>query len=230
VPSTPNILDGSGLDVTAVETLASKPANVGQLNPQLVLLDIELPDGNGLDLMDDLWRVSPRPAVVVMTGHGADYAEQAIESGADDFLNKPFDAARLRVTLLNAADKQKLTSKLKRYRSSASDSGPLRGQSPAMQTVFETVESLAGTLATAFVMGESGTGKSWPRERFTSYRREHPAHLWSSIVPRWRLTSWSAHCLATRRAGVWWLRLLPARCFWTRSVAQLSKLSRRCCG
>ena len=85
------------------------PGDLVELNPQLILLDIELPDGNGLDLMDDLWRVTPRPAVVVMTGHGADYAERAIESGADDFLNKPFDAARLRVTLLNAADKQKLS-------------------------------------------------------------------------------------------------------------------------
>ena len=102
-------LDGSGLDVTAVETLASARETLVELNPQLILLDIELPDGNGLDLMDDLCRVTPRPAVVVMTGHGADYAEQAIDSGADDFLNKPFDAPRLRVTLLNAADKQKLS-------------------------------------------------------------------------------------------------------------------------
>jgi two-component system repressor protein LuxO len=152
-------LDGSGLDVTAVETLASARETLVELSPQLVLLDIELPDGNGLDLMDDLWRVTPRPAVVVMTGHGADYAEQAIESGADDFLNKPFDAARLRVTLLNAADKQKLSQQVETLSVKRERLGPLCGQSPAMQTVFETVESLAGTLATAFVMGESGTGK-----------------------------------------------------------------------
>ena len=152
-------LDGSGLDVTAVETLASARETLVELSPQLILLDIELPDGNGLDLLDDLWRVTPRPAVVVMTGHGADYAEQAIESGADDFLNKPFDAARLRVTLLNAADKQKLSQQVETLSVKRERLGPLRGQSPAMQTVFETVESLAGTLATAFVMGESGTGK-----------------------------------------------------------------------
>ena len=152
-------LDGSGLDVMAVETLASARETLVELNPQLILLDIELPDGNGLDLMDDLWRVTPRPAVVVMTGHGSDYAEQAIESGADDFLNKPFDAARLRVTLLNVADKQKLSQQVETLSVKRERLGPLRGQSPAMQTVFETVESLAGTLATAFVMGESGTGK-----------------------------------------------------------------------
>ena len=152
-------LDGSGLDVTAVETFASAREALVELNPQLILLDIELPDGNGLDLMGDIRHITPRPAVVVMTGHGADYAQQAIDSGADDFLNKPFDAARLRVTLLNAADKQKLSQQVESLSGKRERLGPLRGQSPAMQTVFETVESLAGTLATAFVMGESGTGK-----------------------------------------------------------------------
>ena len=152
-------LDGSGLAVTAVETLAAAREMLVELSPQLILLDIELPDGNGLDLMDDLRGMSPRPAVVVMTGHGADYAEQAIENGADDFLNKPFDAARLRVTLLNAADKLALSQQVESLSVKRERLGPLQGQSPAMQTVFETVESLAGTLATAFVMGESGTGK-----------------------------------------------------------------------
>lgn len=152
-------LDGSGLAVDSVETLSAARESLAKADVQLVLLDIELPDGNGLDLIDDLQKLSPQPAVVVMTGHGADYAEQAIARGADDFLNKPFDAARLRVTLLNAAEKQKLSQQVANLSVKRERLGPLRGQSSAMQTVFETVESLAGTLATAFVMGESGTGK-----------------------------------------------------------------------
>ena len=152
-------LDGSGLAVESVETLSAARESLAKADVQLVLLDIELPDGNGLDLIDDLQKMSPQPAVVVMTGHGADYAEQAIARGADDFLNKPFDAARLRVTLLNAAEKQKLSQQVANLSVKRERLGPLRGQSSAMQTVFETVESLAGTLATAFVMGESGTGK-----------------------------------------------------------------------
>ncbi len=152
-------LDGSGLEVDSVETLSAARESLAKADVQLVLLDIELPDGNGLDLIDDLQQLSPQPAVVVMTGHGADYAEQAIARGADDFLNKPFDAARLRVTLLNAAEKQKLSQQVANLSVKRERLGPLRGQSSAMQTVFETVESLAGTLATAFVMGESGTGK-----------------------------------------------------------------------
>ena len=152
-------LDGSGLEVDSVETLSAARESLAKADLQFVLLDIELPDGNGLDLIDDLQQLSPQPAVVVMTGHGADYAEQAIARGADDFLNKPFDAARLRVTLLNAAEKQKLSRQVASLSVKRERLGSLRGQSSTMQTVFETVESLAGTVATAFVMGESGTGK-----------------------------------------------------------------------
>ena len=152
-------LEGSGLQVDLAETLSAARTILAGADVQLVLLDIELPDGNGLDLIDDLQQLSPQPAVVVMTGYGADYAEQAVARGADDFLNKPFDAARLRVTLLNAAEKQKLSRQVASLSVKRERLGSLRGQSSTMQTVFETVESLAGTVATAFVMGESGTGK-----------------------------------------------------------------------
>ena len=67
-------LDGSGLEVDSVETLSAARESLAKADVQLVLLDIELPDGNGLDLIDDLQQLSPQPAIVVMTGHGADCA------------------------------------------------------------------------------------------------------------------------------------------------------------
>lgn len=152
-------LDGSGLEVTSAETLADAKAAMVSWRPHLVLLDIELPDGNGLDLLDEAVSLSPAPAVVVMTGHGAEHADQAMQRGAADFLSKPFDASRLRVTLLNAAEKLKLSQQIERLAVKRDHLGPLVGSSSAMQNVYETVDSLAGTLATAFIMGESGTGK-----------------------------------------------------------------------
>ena len=152
-------LDGSGLEVTSAETLADAKAAMVSWRPHLVLLDIELPDGNGLDLLDEAESLSPPPAVVVMTGHGAEHADQAMQRGAADFLSKPFDASRLRVTLLNAAEKLKLSQQVERLAIKRDHLGPLVGSSSAMQNVYETVDSLAGTLATAFIMGESGTGK-----------------------------------------------------------------------
>ncbi len=152
-------LDGSGLEVASAETLADAKAAMVSWRPHLVLLDIELPDGNGLDLLDEAVSLSPAPAVVVMTGHGAEHADQAMKRGAADFLSKPFDASRLRVTLLNAAEKLKLSQQIERLAIKRDHLGPLVGSSSAMQNVYETVDSLAGTLATAFIMGESGTGK-----------------------------------------------------------------------
>ena len=126
-------LDGSGLEVITAHTLADAKAALLDTNPLLVLLDIELPDGNGLDLLGETSNLSPQPAVVVMTGHGAEHAEQAIQRGAADFLTKPFDASRLRVTLLNAAEKLELSQQVERLAVKREHLGPLVGSSSAMQ-------------------------------------------------------------------------------------------------
>ena len=152
-------LDGSGLDVYTVETFAAAMSAVESLKPQLVLLDIELPDGNGLDLLAETALMDPQPAVVVMTGHGIEYAEEAMERGADDFLNKPFDASRLRVTLTNAAEKLQLAQKLREISTSRDRLGGIVGGSKVMQAVYDSIDSLSATRATAFITGESGTGK-----------------------------------------------------------------------
>lgn len=152
-------LDGTGLDVYTVETFTDALRALETLKPELILLDIELPDGNGLDLLAETVNMAPRPAVVVMTGHGMEYAEEAMERGADDFLGKPFDASRLRVTLTNAAEKLQLSQKLNELSGSRQYLGAMHGSSTVMQAVYTTIESLATSRATAFITGESGTGK-----------------------------------------------------------------------
>ena len=152
-------LDGTGLDVYTVESYNEALDALDSLKPELVLLDIELPDGNGLDLLAETAMMDPPPAVVVMTGHGVEYAEQAIERGADDFLGKPFDASRLRVTLTNAAKKLQLAQQLREISKERQGLRGLVGASPVMQAVYKSIDSLATTRATAFIMGESGTGK-----------------------------------------------------------------------
>src|SRR6056300_1091863 len=122
-------LDGTGLDVYTVETFGDALRALDSLKPELILLDIELPDGNGLDLLAETVTMKPRPAVVVMTGHGIEYAEQAMERGADDFLGKPFDASRLRVTLTNAAEKLQLSQKLSELSGARVHLGELYGSS-----------------------------------------------------------------------------------------------------
>ena len=152
-------LDAIGLELHAVHTLADAQSALIRIQPELILLDIHLPDGNGLDLLDTAIAMSTPPAVVVITAHGEEYADEAIARGADDFLNKPFDAARLRVTLTNAAAKLQLSQKLMDKSEKRRSLGPIRGSSSAMQVVYEAIDAIAGSNATAFISGESGTGK-----------------------------------------------------------------------
>ena len=67
-------LEGTGLYIHTVETYADALQALDTLAPELILLDIELPDGNGLDLLAETSLMSSPPAVVVMTGHGAQYS------------------------------------------------------------------------------------------------------------------------------------------------------------
>ena len=152
-------LDGTGYEVHKAETFTDALMSLESVKPDLILLDIELPDGNGLDLLAETVLMTPKPAVVVMTGHGVEFADQAIERGADDFLSKPFDASRLRVTLSNAAQRLELTQKLTKLGEARERLGPMYGRSTVMQAVYTTIESLASSRATAMITGESGTGK-----------------------------------------------------------------------
>jgi two-component system repressor protein LuxO len=137
-----------------------------------VLLDIELPDGNGMDFLADMQQLEEqdRPTVIVMTAHGtSDMAVRAIRDGAFDFLTKPFDTARLRVTLDNAVSRLQLGKRVEELARLERDSyAGFTGASPAMQSVYRTIESLASSAATGFIVGESGTGKELAAEAIHS--------------------------------------------------------------
>lgn len=170
-------LDGTGLDVYTVESYNDALGALETLRPELILLDIELPDGNGLDLLAETAEMQPPPAVVVMTGHGMEYAEEAIERGADDFLGKPFDASRLRVTLTNAAEKLELSQKLRELSTSRDHLGDMVGGSSVMQAVYSSIDSLASSRATAFISGESGTGKELAARAIHNMSARAPAEF-----------------------------------------------------
>ena len=152
--------------VVAVETLGRAHATLGAFRPDIVLLDIELPDGSGMDFLADLDGADHAPKVIVMTAHGtSEMAVDAIRLGAFDFLTKPFDAARLRVTLDNAASQLRLDRQVNELASLQRDGyGHFIGNSPAMQSVYKTIDSLAASAATGFIVGESGTGKELAAE------------------------------------------------------------------
>ncbi|MFK8040890.1 sigma-54-dependent transcriptional regulator [Congregibacter sp.] len=152
--------------IITVDSLGRAHATLDAFVPDLVLLDIELPDGNGIDFLDHAMTLDTPPKVVVMTAHGtSDMAVNAIQMGASDFLTKPFDAARLKVTLGNAAAQLDLGKQIEELSSKQRKSyANFIGASNAMQTVYQTIDSLAPSDATGFIVGESGTGKELAAE------------------------------------------------------------------
>ncbi len=125
------------------------------------MLDIQLPDGSGLDFLSQLREIGQRLPIIVMTSDGSvENAVAAIQNGADDFLEKPFSAERLRTTVANSLEKTRLSNLVDSLEQESRDRFEgFIGSSLSMQAVYHMVESAAPSKATVFITGESGTGK-----------------------------------------------------------------------
>ena len=152
-------LSGLGLEIRAVTSLAEAKEIATDFRPDFALLDIELPDGNGLDLINELDLIEPKPVSVVMTGHGSEWAERALAKGAADFLAKPFDSIRLRVTVQNAMRRKELNDRIESLADKREQLGGLVGGSAQMRAVYDAIERVAAADGAVLITGESGTGK-----------------------------------------------------------------------
>jgi len=95
----------------------------------------------------------------VMTGHGSEWAERALAKGAADFLAKPFDSIRLRVTVQNAMRRKELNDRIEALSDKRDQLGGLVGSSSLIRAVYDAVERIAAADGTVLITGESGTGK-----------------------------------------------------------------------
>ena len=90
-------------EVTHAPDMAEARDHLSKFTPDIVLLDLELPDGNGLEILKQMTQEQRKAEVIMMAAYGSsDLAFDAVNIGAFDFLTKPFDAARLLVTMENA--------------------------------------------------------------------------------------------------------------------------------
>ena len=152
-----------GLEIVSAPDLAAAEAAVDKFRPAVVVTDVRLPDGSGVDLLDRIGRLAPDTPVILITAHGTiDLAVDAMRRGALDFLTKPIDYDRLARAVESAQ-----ASVRSRARSwdvpenveSAERLGELIGSSKAMREVFAVLAEIAPTDASILLTGESGTGK-----------------------------------------------------------------------
>jgi len=147
--------------------------------PNAILLDLGLPDMNGMEILKHVNQHQLNTAVVVITGHGSvDVAVEAMRNQAFDFIEKPFDARRLIVTLRNALQHQRLKKIVATYQENFGRDRYYNfiGASLPMQAVYRIIDSAASSKATVFITGESGTGKELGAEAIhkKSQRQDKP--------------------------------------------------------
>ncbi|HXZ07467.1 MAG TPA: sigma-54 dependent transcriptional regulator, partial [Paraburkholderia sp.] len=159
------ILAADGFSVDTATTLAEARAALSRFIPDVVLVDLNLPDGSGLDLLQHLPAQPPGGAlpVIVMTGNAT--VESAIEGlrhGIWDYLLKPVNIPRLRSLLARIPRPYELTEEVQTLRATLRGLGrfgAMIGRSSIVQHVYDTLEHIAPTEAAVLISGEAGTGK-----------------------------------------------------------------------
>jgi two-component system response regulator PilR (NtrC family) len=129
----------------------------------MVVTDVRLPDGDGIEILRHVKAASPETVVIVMTAFGtADSAVAARKLGAEAYVFKPFDVDELRIVVRESLANRQLRSEVVRLRHEVGRRYGLDrviGVSPAMASLFEMVRAIAPTSSTVLITGESGTGK-----------------------------------------------------------------------
>ena len=151
-----------GFTTDVAGTLQEGREKMSARRPDLVLLDIHLPDGNGIDLFEDVESRSTTE-VVLMTGQPSlQTSIEALRLGAADYLIKPVNIKHLKGILTRVARPADLKAEIQRLHGelrSLGHFGRLLGASAAMQRVYDAIARVAPTAATVLITGESGSGK-----------------------------------------------------------------------
>jgi DNA-binding NtrC family response regulator len=153
-----------GFRTSGAETVKSALAKLQEEDYCLVLTDVNLPDGDGLELLDTIKQNYPQTVVIVITGYGTiDSAVKAIKKGAYDYLTKPIIDDELRLAIERAINQQSLISENENLRSQLVQKRRLENiisHNYKMAKIFDLVEAVADSKTTILMAGPSGTGKS----------------------------------------------------------------------
>ena len=156
------LIAAEGFTAVTARTLKDARRQLATRAPDLVLLDLQLPDGQGLDLLKDTDQLA-NTEVVLVTGHASiETSIQALRLGVADYLVKPFNIKQLQGILSRLMRPSALKAELEDLRAELERSGRfghMVGRSPVMRQVYEQIARVAGSAVTVLITGESGSGK-----------------------------------------------------------------------
>lgn len=157
------LLTEEGYDVTSALSLSKAREALSEHTFDLVLCDIMMPEGSGLDLLREIRESEASASVIMITAYtSTDTAIQAMKLGAYDYVSKPFDVEELKVLITKALEKAELVDENIYLRKALEEQytfSNIIGKSSRMQQVFSLIERVSKTASTVLIQGESGTGK-----------------------------------------------------------------------
>ncbi len=155
-------LEAEGYKVHGAFTGRSGLQAIDESHPDIVLLDLRLPDMTGLEVLEAMTRDNGEPQVIMVSAHGDTRAAvKAVKMGAADYLTKPFDLDELQHTIQILLERRQMASEIDFYRRTALRDSGLVGESPAMRDLGATIGRVAASgTQRILVLGESGTGKA----------------------------------------------------------------------
>ena len=154
------ILEGEGYGVHVVQSAAQFQIDVRKGRADLYLLDVRLPDGNGVDLLRALRQSGDDTPVVMISGHATIRdAVDATQNGAFDFLEKPLARDRVLLVIRHALERSLLQRENQRFKELVGDAPRMIGESLAFQHALQQASQVARADVSVLLTGESGTGK-----------------------------------------------------------------------
>lgn len=159
-----DVLESEGYEVLVAYTAAEGMEALNNFKPDTVLLDIKLPDDNGIKVMERIKDIGVSVPVILMTAFGTtEIAIQAMKEGAHDYLNKPLNLDELILSVQKAIRMKNLVSEVATLREKLEDdlnqSDNFIGESRIMQEISKTIGRISDSDITVLIQGESGTGK-----------------------------------------------------------------------
>ncbi len=157
------VFEEEGWSVESAASVAEGRAAVARKEPDVVLCDLMLPDGTGIDYLKEVKAQYPSIAFIMITAYtSTKSAVEALKAGAVDYIAKPFDVEELKIIVRKASERKVLEDENLHLRTALEERftfSNIIGKSQKMQEIFGIVQRIAKTMSTVLISGESGTGK-----------------------------------------------------------------------